>query len=97
MSYEGQLHSRIAMPLSATEIAYQAILDSSIDLDPVTSQMDEEDHVLELVWATSSYCSLLFVELIYEFPRSTEDVIHVDSFADEHFPGMEILFSIFKL
>jgi hypothetical protein len=34
---EGQLHASMAMPLSTTEIAYQAILDSSIDPDPVTS------------------------------------------------------------
>ena len=26
-------------------------------MDPVTSQMDEEDHVLEPIWATSSSCS----------------------------------------
>ena len=45
------------MLLSATEIAYQDVLDSSADPDPVTSQMDEEDHVLVPVWATSSSCS----------------------------------------
>jgi hypothetical protein len=28
--------------------------------------------------------SLVFVELISEFPRLDEDVIHVDSFADKH-------------
>jgi hypothetical protein len=37
----------MAMPLSTTEIAYQVVLDSSVDPDPVTSQMDEEDLVLE--------------------------------------------------
>jgi hypothetical protein len=48
-SCEGQLHSRMAMPLSTVEIVYQSVLDSSADLDPVTSQMNEEDHVLEPV------------------------------------------------
>jgi hypothetical protein len=28
--------------------------------------------------------SLVFTELIYEFPRLYEDVIHVDLFVDEH-------------
>jgi hypothetical protein len=28
--------------------------------------------------------SLVFVKLISEFPQLDEDVIHVDSFADEH-------------
>jgi hypothetical protein len=47
--------------------------------------------------------SLVFAELISDFPRLDEDVIHVDSFVDEHIflvssstPGMETLFS-FKL
>jgi hypothetical protein len=44
----------MAMPLSVTEIAYQVVLDSSVDPDPVTSQTDEEDPVLKPIWATSS-------------------------------------------
>jgi hypothetical protein len=28
--------------------------------------------------------SLVFAELIFDFPRLDEDVIHVDSFVDEH-------------
>jgi hypothetical protein len=47
----------MAMPLSATEIVYQVVLDSSTNHDPITSQTDEEDLVLKLVWATSSSCS----------------------------------------
>jgi hypothetical protein len=54
MYYEGQSHIGMAMPLSAAEIAYQVVLDSSIDPDPISSQTDEEDHVLKPVWATSS-------------------------------------------
>jgi hypothetical protein len=46
------------MPLSTTEIAYKVVLDSSTDPNPITSQTNEEDHVLDLVWATSSSCSL---------------------------------------
>jgi hypothetical protein len=53
-SCEGQSHTGMAMPLSVTEIVYQVVLDSSVDPDPVTSQTDEEDHVLKPVWATSS-------------------------------------------
>jgi hypothetical protein len=53
-SCEGQPHTRMAMPLSTVEIAYQVVLDSSTDTNHVTSQTDEEDHVLEPVWATSS-------------------------------------------
>jgi hypothetical protein len=43
----------MAMPLSKVEITYQALLDSSVDPDPVTSQTDEEDIILKPVWATS--------------------------------------------
>jgi hypothetical protein len=53
-SCEGQSHDGMTMPLSAVEIAYQDVFDSSTDPDPITSQMDEEDPVLKLVWATSS-------------------------------------------
>jgi hypothetical protein len=48
--------------------------------------------------------SLVFAELISNFPQLDEDVIHVDSFVMNTFslsrrqtPGMETLFSIFKL
>jgi hypothetical protein len=57
VSCEGQSHAGMAMRLSTTEIAYQAILDSSVDPDPITSQKGEEDLVLEPVWATSPSCS----------------------------------------
>jgi hypothetical protein len=45
------------MQLSVEEIACQSILDATVDLDPFSSQMDEEDHVLEPVWAIQSSCS----------------------------------------
>jgi hypothetical protein len=54
VSCEGQSHTRMAMRLLTAEIAYQTVLDSSTDTDPVTSQMDEEDLVLKPIWATSS-------------------------------------------
>jgi hypothetical protein len=57
MFCEGQSHTEMGMPPLATKIAYQAILDSSTDPDPVTLHMDEEDLVLEPVWVTSSSCS----------------------------------------
>jgi hypothetical protein len=61
-SCEGQLHVGMAMPLSAVEIVYQVVLDSSIDPDPVTSQTNEEDLVLRPVWATSLSCSHDFLD-----------------------------------
>jgi hypothetical protein len=51
-SCEGHSHAGITMPLLVVEIAYQVVLDSSIDLDPITSSMDEEDPSLNPVWAT---------------------------------------------
>jgi hypothetical protein len=51
-SCEGQSHIGMAMPLSTTEIVYQAILDSSINLNPITSPTDEEDRVINPVWGT---------------------------------------------
>jgi hypothetical protein len=47
----------MAMPLSTTKIAYQVVLDSSVDPDHVTSPTDEEDLVLKPVWGTSLSCS----------------------------------------
>jgi hypothetical protein len=52
-SGEGKFHAGMDMPLSTTEIVYQVFLDSSSDLDPVTSLMNKEDPVLGPVWATS--------------------------------------------
>jgi hypothetical protein len=57
LSYEGHSHARMAMPLSTTEIVYQALLDSSVDPDPIPSSMDEEDLVSRPVWATLLSCS----------------------------------------
>jgi hypothetical protein len=48
-SSEGQLNASMAMPLSATNIAYQVVLDSSANPDPVTLQTDEEDPILRPV------------------------------------------------
>jgi hypothetical protein len=47
----------MAMPLSAIEIAYQVLLESSTNLDPVPSPTDEEDIVSKPVWDTSLSCS----------------------------------------
>jgi hypothetical protein len=47
----------MAMPLSAMNIAYQVVLDSFVNFDLVTSSMEEEDHVLKPVRATSLSCS----------------------------------------
>jgi hypothetical protein len=37
MFCEGQSHIGMAMPLSATKIVYQVVLDSTANLDPVSS------------------------------------------------------------
>ena len=57
MSYKGQSHIGMAIPLSATEVEYQSILDAIVDLDPFSSWTDEVDHVLETVWVVQSSCS----------------------------------------
>jgi hypothetical protein len=61
-SIEVPLHAGMAMPLLVVKIAYQAILDSSVNLDPVTSQTDEENPVLRPIWATSLSCSHYFLD-----------------------------------
>jgi hypothetical protein len=60
------------MTLSATKIAYQVVLDSFVDPDPVTFLTNEEYHVLKPVWATSLSCS--HDSLDETFP-SDEDII----------------------
>jgi hypothetical protein len=47
MSCEGQSHIGMEIPLSVVEIVYQAVLDSTADPDPVSSQIDEENLVLK--------------------------------------------------
>jgi hypothetical protein len=47
----------MAMPLSVVYIAYQFVLDSSIDLDPIALPTDEEDHVLKPMGGTLLSCS----------------------------------------
>jgi hypothetical protein len=39
MSYEGQSHIGMEMPLSTTKVVYQAILDATVDPDPSSSWM----------------------------------------------------------
>jgi hypothetical protein len=53
LSFEGQSHDGMAMPLSTTKIMYQANLDSSVNPDFVPSPTDEEDPMFRTVWATS--------------------------------------------
>jgi hypothetical protein len=56
-SCKGQLHAIMDLPLLAIDIAYQVVLDSSIDPNPITSQMDGEDLICKPMWATLSSCS----------------------------------------
>jgi hypothetical protein len=62
LSGEDQSHIGKVIPLSATKVVYQACLNTSIDLDPISSQTNEEDHVLEPVWDTQSSCSHDFLD-----------------------------------
>jgi hypothetical protein len=61
-SGEGKSHIGMAMPLSVAKIAYQVILDSFVNPNPVTSQTNEEDHVLYPTWATSLSFSYDFLD-----------------------------------
>jgi hypothetical protein len=56
LSIEVQSHASMTMPLSAVEIAYQDILDSSVDPDPVPLQTIKEDPFPRPMWATSLSC-----------------------------------------
>jgi hypothetical protein len=49
MSYEGHSHIGIKNPLSLIEVSYRAIINATTDLDPLSSQKDEEDPILEPV------------------------------------------------
>jgi hypothetical protein len=62
VSCEGQSHTRMAMPLSATKIVYKLVLDSSVDPGLLTSHTGEEDPILNLVWAKSLPCSHDFLD-----------------------------------
>jgi hypothetical protein len=52
----------MAMPLSMVEVAFQVDLNTIVDTDPWSSQTNEEDPVIEPVWATQSSCSHDFLE-----------------------------------
>jgi hypothetical protein len=41
---------------------YQSILYANVELDPFSSQIENEDHVLEPVWALQSSCSHDFLD-----------------------------------
>ena len=76
-SFEGQSNARMAMPLSVAKIVYQAILDSSTDPDPVTSQTDEGDPILRPLWATSLSCSHDFLDEIFLSDESILEAMNV--------------------
>jgi hypothetical protein len=80
-----QSHAVMAMPLSAVEIAYQVVLDSSPDLDPITSPTDDEDPVLRPVWATSLSCSHDFLD---ETLPSNESILEAMNGSDRPWDDM---------
>jgi hypothetical protein len=94
MYCEGQTHSGMAMPLSAAEIVYQVVLDSSTNLDHVTLQTNEEDPTLDPVWATSSSFSHdcldetlpsneAIIESMNGFDKPWDDMYHRSCFLPE--------------
>jgi hypothetical protein len=84
-SCEGQLHAGMAMPLSAIEIAYQVVLDSSADNDLLPRRQDEEDPILRPVWATSLSCSHDFLD---ETLPSEEAIIKAMNGSDKPWDDM---------
>jgi hypothetical protein len=62
LSFQGRSHAGMTMPLSATDIVYQVVLNSSADPNLIPSPMDEEDLVSMSVWATSLTCSHDFLD-----------------------------------
>jgi hypothetical protein len=62
MSFEGQSHIGMEIPLSVVGRTYQAIVESFVDSDPISLQTDKEDHVLKPVWASSSSFSHNFLD-----------------------------------
>jgi hypothetical protein len=82
------------MPLSMVEIAYQYVLNTITDSDSFSSQTDEDDPVLELLWAIQSYFSHDFLddtlpldeailEAIYGPNRAWDDMHHRSYFLPE--------------
>jgi hypothetical protein len=57
-SVKGHVHVRMAMPLSAVEVTYQAIQQATADLDQTSSWMEEDDQFPEPIWAQNSSTSL---------------------------------------
>jgi hypothetical protein len=84
-SCEGQLHAGMVMPLSTTDIAYQVVLDSSDDPDPITSPTDKEDPVLKPMWATLLSSSHDFLD--ETFP-SNEAIIKAMNASDKPWDDM---------
>jgi hypothetical protein len=84
----------MAMPLSTIEITYQAVLEYSADPNPITLPKDEEDPVLNPMWATSLSCSHDFlndnlpsdesiIEAINGSDKPWDDMHHLSYFLPE--------------
>jgi hypothetical protein len=85
LSYEGKSHARMAMPLLATNIVYQVVLDSSIDPNHLPSLTDEEDLFSRPVCATSFSFSHDFLD--DTFP-SEEAIIEAMNGSDKPWDDM---------
>jgi hypothetical protein len=57
--------SEMAMPLSATEITYQAIQQATADSDPDFFMDEEDDQFPEPIWAHNSSTSLDFLDIVF--------------------------------
>jgi hypothetical protein len=73
------------MPLSATKVVYQDILDATNDLDLSSSQTDKVDLVLDPIWASQSSCSHGFLDDILP---SDESILEAMSDPDRTWDDM---------
>jgi hypothetical protein len=62
MSYEGYSHIGMEIPFLAAEVAYQDILNITVDRDPSSSRTSEVDLVLESIWVSQSSYSHDFLD-----------------------------------
>jgi hypothetical protein len=87
MSYEGQSHTGMEIPLSSTEVVYHSIFYATGDLNSFSLGPDEVDPVLEPIWAIQYSCSHDFLddtlsldeailEAMYVLDRPWDDMHH---------------------
>ena len=68
--YEKSRLTKMEMPLSTVEVAYQVILDSTIDLGPSSLRTEEEDVFPLPSWEVASSCSHYFLDNFFPLDES---------------------------